>query len=341
MDISHTKVDAVVPALMPTAGESKPISVIASNNKKYMLKNEVVTIKGVIQNEDSVFMQELFVTQIAEKLQIPVPSVAILEITDEFINANRDFLFRYKMKPGLYFGSEVLPNIEDNLVKNYKLAEQVGKPYVVKSWNSFFKNISNPEIYASIIALDLLTVNHDRFNNEGNILLTNKNNLRKVYAIDFGHSFLGPSWYANEKQTLFKQVPNDPKQYPSFAKIIVWGSKELELSGIISQAALGRIFRGLENNIDLSNPDNNPFLSIVNKIENLADSEIANMLNNVPTAWIPGKDLQKSAYYNFVINNKNIVRYYINELNKSGAFSNSRGGDLTWTNNKEKITGIQ
>lgn len=344
MDINYESVDAILTSLIPKAGQSKPISILASNGKKYMLKKQIVTINGNKINEDSVFMQELFVTQLATKLQIPVPNVAILEITDDFINANKDFLFQYKLTPGIYFGSEILPNIENNLVKNYQLAMQIGKPYVIKSWNSFFKKVSNPEIYTSIIALDLLTVNNDRFNNEGNILVTRKNNLRKVYAIDFGHSFLGPCWNNITKQTIFNQVPDDPKQYPIFAKKIICGfpiTKNEKFSGMINGAALGRIFRGLENNIDLSDSTNNPFSDIVNKIENLDDSEIIYMLENIPEDWIPGKDLQKSAYYNFVSKNKKIVRYYINELNKCGAFSNSCGGDLIWINSKEKITGIQ
>ena len=110
---------------------------------------------------------------------------------------------------------------------------------------------------------------------------------------------------------------------------------------MINGAAIGRIFRGLENNIDLSDLTNNPFSDIVNKIENLDDSDIVDMLENIPEDWIPGKDLQKSAYYNFILKNKKIVRYYINELNKRGAFSNSCGGDLIWINSKEKTTGIQ
>lgn len=344
MNINHESVDAIMTSLMPSSGQSKPISILASNGKEYMLKRQLVAIDGNQVNEDSVFMQELFVTQIASKLQIPVPNVAILEITQKFIDANKDFLFQYKLTPGLYFGSEVLPNVENNLVKNYQLAAQIGKPYVIKSWNSFFKKVSNPDIYTSIIALDLLTVNNDRFNNEGNILVTRKNNLRKVYAIDFGHSFLGPCWKDITKQIIFNQIPDDPNQYSDFVNKIIYGfpiSPDKRFSGMINGAALGRIFRGLENNIDLSDPANNPFSNIVNKIENLDDSEIINMLDNIPDDWIPGKNLQKSAYYDFVSKNKNIVRYYINELNKCGAFSNSCGGDLIWINSKEQTTGIQ
>ena len=344
MNINHESVDAILTSLMPKSGQSKPIAILASNGKKYILKRQIVTIDGNQVNEDSVFMQELFVTQLAAKLQIPVPNVAILEITNDFINANKDFLFQYKLTPGIYFGSELLPNIESNLIKNYQLAMQVGKPYVIKSWNSFFKKVSNPEIYTSIIALDLLTVNNDRFSNEGNILVTRKNNLRKVYAIDFGHSFLGPCWRDITKQIIFKQIPDDPQQYQNFAKQIICGfpiTQKEYFPGMIGSAALGRIFRGLENNIDLSNPANNPFANIVYKIEHLNDSEIIDMLKNIPDDWIPGKNLQRSAYYNFVSKNKNIVRYYINELNRRGAFSNSCGGDLIWTNSKEKTTGIQ
>lgn len=344
MDIKHESVDVILTSLMPKAGQSKPISILASNGKKYMLKRQIITIDKKQINEDSVFMQELFVTQLAAKLQIPVPNVAILEITDNFINANKDFLFQYKLTPGIYFGSEVLPNIENNLIKDYQLAMQVGKPYVIKSWNSFFKKVSNPEIYASIIALDLLTVNNDRFSNEGNILVTRKDDLRKVYAIDFGHSFLGPCWNNIAKQIIFNKVPSEPEQYQSFVDKIIYGfpiTENERFSGMINGAALGRIFRGLENNIDLSDPTNNPFSDIVNKIENLDDSDIVDMLENIPEDWIPGKNLQKSAYYNFILKNKKIVRYYINELNKCGAFSNSCGGDLIWINSKEKTTGIQ
>lgn len=44
MDIKHESVDVILTSLMPKAGQSKPISILASNGKKYMLKRQIITM---------------------------------------------------------------------------------------------------------------------------------------------------------------------------------------------------------------------------------------------------------------------------------------------------------
>lgn len=221
MQISKEYVDQIDASLTPQLGMSKPIPILASNNKKYFLKRQyVVDQNGVPHNENAVFMQELFVSQIANELRIPVPGCAILNLEQDFLNDNKDLQFKYHLTPGLYFGSEALSNVESNIVPEYKKAIVQKKPRIVRSWNTFFRNVSNSEVYSSIIALDLLTANFDRFSNEGNILVVNSNKERKVYALDFGHCFTSPYWN-NQKARFMQTVPEVGENYSDYVKMIV------------------------------------------------------------------------------------------------------------------------
>lgn len=269
-------------------------------------------------------MQELFVSQIANELRIPVPGCAILNLEQDFLNDNKDLQFKYHLTPGLYFGSEALSNVESNIVPEYKKAIVQKKPRIVRSWNTFFRNVSNSEVYSSIIALDLLTANFDRFSNEGNILVVNSNKERKVYALDFGHCFTSPYWN-NQKARFMQTVPEVGENYSDYVKMIVSnyiGESNMPL------VPLGTIFHGMQNNIFFEK--GNPFKNIISKIEGISTEKLVSFLQQIPKDWVVGRELQINMYVHFIERNKFIVKYMLNSLYDLGAFSNSIGGQLLW-----------
>ena len=328
MQINKEYVDQINTSLNPQLGMSKPIPVLASNNKNYFLKRQyVVDQNGVPHNENAVFMQELFVSQIANSLRIPIPSCAILNLEKDFLEANEDLRFQYHLKPGLYFGSEILSNAESNIVPHYIEAIQHGKPQIIRSWNSFFRNVDNPEAYASIIALDLLTANCDRFGNEGNIIITNHNNSRKVFALDFGHCFLSPYW-DKDKVRFMQSIPDkgqDPTDYINYFLRALLQASNRPLN------PLGTIFSGMENNIFFES--GNPFAKIVSKIESLKLEDLRMFITQIPSVWVSGDTIQLDTYVNFIEKSKNLVKYLLDKLYELGAFNNSLGGKLEWPTN--------
>ncbi|WOI03374.1 HipA family kinase [Lactiplantibacillus plantarum] len=337
--IEKADVDQINNALNPQAGQSKPIAVLASNNKRYLLKKQFVDRPNKpTLNEDSVFMQELLVYQLAVYLGIPVPGFAILNIEEEFINENRDYLFAQHLKPGLYFGTEMLPNVENNLVDNYIQEINNGKPYIIKSWNTYFQNVINADMYADIIALDCFTLNGDRFTNGGNLLVASNNQReRKVYAIDFGHCFFSPCW-DSEKISRFHRLldAKDSANCLIFSNTMV--DKLLSISAYQRPAqGFGQIFRAMESNITFTN--GNPFNEIVNKIAGIPDNTLLNMLQSIPSEWVVGSEMQINLYLRFLSRQKLLVQSMLDRMYTFGAFSNSLGGNLQWQT--DTVSGMQ
>ncbi|WP_270333167.1 HipA family kinase [Ligilactobacillus acidipiscis] len=331
-------VDLLLNELKPKDGQSKPLAIKASNSKKYILKNQWVNTpdKGLI-NENAVFMQEMFVNQLALALGIPVPNFAILNIEQEFIDENKEYLFSYRLKPGLYFGTEFIPNVEDSLENIYYLEKQQGKAYAIRTWNSYYKNVTNPEVYADIIALDCLTLNGDRFTNQGNILIAkDEKERRKVFAIDFGHCFSGPTWDKNKIQ-LFNFIINNDNSDKIIEQLTQALTDNYSFNDGKMISSPGRVFKSMSNALSFNN--GNPFQSIVSKIESLSQTEINKMLYNIPNEWITGSDMQRHLYSEFIQANKCNVRYVLNLMNSLNLFENNKGGSLIWL--KDNLSGIR
>ncbi|MCA9765430.1 MAG: hypothetical protein KC455_03325 [Carnobacterium sp.] len=325
--------DTYLEGTVPKIGMSQPVMIQADNGKKYFLKTDIV------QNEkqDAVFFQELLCSLLAEHIGIPVPNFAIIEIEKDFIENNPNLRFGEKFKNGFYFATEKIADVEDNLSENYAMARQNGMPRIVKAWNSFFKNIDNSEKISDIIAFDLLTLNFDRFNNEGNILVS-KNDIgeRKIHAIDHGHCFYGPFY---KKNIIVKHQILEYNNFPISSvdkrnEFINWHLNTL--SG--RKFNLGLIFAGLEQNIDFDSK--NPFAEVIENIEHLDEDAIFAMIDTIPEIWITGGDVQKNLYLNFLIRQKDIIRYIIDALVAKDVFSNHRGGVLNWKT-QEMSRGIQ
>ena len=330
-------VDMVDTSPAPTQGHSQPEIVIAEDGNRYILKSEpdsplkLDTGKIILHKEDAVLAQEALCYQLAKAINIPVPDCAILNISKNFIINNPGFRFSHKINEGIYFGSKVIPSLT-NSSENYKNAMTQGKKYAKRTWKAFFKDVSNPQIYPNIIAFDLLTLNGDRFCNTGNLLVAS--NTKKVYAIDFGHCFMGPFWIDEKKIFLnFYTPPN----YKSFSSYIIDTLLEINLS-FMPGAGFGEVFRAMENNISFEN--GNPFCDIVHKIEELPDSKIEEILYSIPEEWIVGSNIERNLYCTFLSKNKYNIRDELQIMCNYGGFSNFVGGNLDWTQ-KDKSTGIQ
>lgn len=326
MHIKNEYVDQFDASLSPNLGMSQPVAILASNNKKYYLKREhIIDDTGRPVFENAVFLQELFVSQLANELQIPVPDCAILTLEDDILKDNKDLAFRYHLTPGLYYGSEILPNVDNNLVANYKEGIKQHQPQLRRSWNSYFRNVSNPNAYPSIIALDLLTANFDRFSNVGNILVAEKNNKRLVYTFDFGHCFFMPFWNEN-KIKLMQSIPSAQQDYEQYVDFIIGQHLRFSNKPLVP---LGTIFDGMQSNIYFEN--NNPFDDTISMINNISPNKLASFLNYIPEDWLDSnKQLQFDMYIQFIEKSKSMLIHLLDRLYELGAFSNSIGGTLKW-----------
>ncbi|PZL71736.1 hypothetical protein CI088_11680 [Enterococcus plantarum] len=318
MAVDKHYADTHLSSIASQVGQSKPVKIKADNGKIYFLKNDIV--QGTKQN--ACLFQELLCAQMALSLGVPVPNFAIIELEQDFIENNPDLRFSDKFKKGLYFATEQIEDVEDNLMADHDLALQNGQPRVKRAWNSFFRNIDNKEAIPNIICFDILTHNFDRFGNDGNIMVGRDSvGKRLMFAIDHGHCFGNP-FYNIGKVNLLRENDKPINDY------IIYYLKNLrDISG--TGLSFGSVFQGLEQNIDLEN--GNPFIEVVTSIEAIQESEIITWLNEIPDEWVVEGQIQKNEYLNFLIRQKMNVRFIINQLALTDVFSNHRGGALDWT----------
>lgn len=323
----------------PKKGMSKPFLITASDDNEYILKSEMIYDKNNQSYiyEDAVFFQELFCYQLARFLEIPVPDVAIIEITTEFIDNAPILAFKQRItKPGLYFATKKIEDIDDNSIEIIRISENISKPRIKQSWRAYYAGVENKNSFANILAFDLLTANFDRFGNTGNLLVSNDNNKKRVYAIDFGHAFFGPC-YSNGNELQKKQRLSHMNSH-----IDVFIQEHINLllqnSGGGTFSGLGKIFDAMQNNIKFE--DQNPFNDIILQIESISDTLLIDMLNKIPGEWVSNGITQKNEYKQFIMTQKNLIRGLLDIMNQNGAFSNSPWeGELPWS--KEIITGTQ
>lgn len=331
-------VDRIIDSISPEMGQSKPMGIKASNDKKYLLKTQLVNIEpyGIIKNEDAAFAQEIIAYELAKELNIPVPGYAVLEVEPEFLTENMDYCFKYHItKPGLYFGTEFIPDIQKKIMENYKTEQKCKYKHAAQKLTSAF-DVSNSQAYADIIALDCFLLNGDRFTNQGNLIITSGTRKdRKVYAIDFGHCFFSPYWN-NEKKELFNKLLSNPKDTDQFTNYCI--NIMLSIAQNCKKNPFGDVFSKMENYIYFKNT--NPFSDIVKKIENISTSKLRQILYNVPDEWMVDGDFERDKYISFLSLNKYNVRKVITLMYNAHAFRHSNKGDeLKWP--IEKTIGIQ
>lgn len=306
-------------------GMSKPALVLADDAERYILKTQKVMHNGNLVTFDCMFLNELLAFQIAEYLGVPVPEGAIAHLDQQLIDNDPSIMFVHKFYEGNHFASLEIKDVEDNLLENYQEQLKMRRPYVSRSWNSFFSNIVNKEQVANIIAFDLLIANFDRYGNTGNLLVADTPEGRKVFSIDHGHAFFSPVW-STEKIAGLKSPINAQAYYDRFIGYILRNNV-----GILGLAnGLGEVFRAVEPNIDLNDVTNHSFLEVVARIESITEDKVEFWLNNVPDDWYVAKNNQIQIYKNFILSQKNLVRNLIQGLADRYAFSNYRGGVLEW-----------
>jgi len=301
-------------------GQSRPVLVLGSDFETYVLKTQY-TQKG---HWDVMFLQELLALHIAEFLGIPTPQCAIANVSDSFLNKAPSLRFTHRFTQGIHFASRWLDQAENNLMQGFQQLLLTGKPYIKRTWTSFFSGISNPEDATKLIVLDILTGNFDRFGNHGNLLIASRDGKRTIYAIDHGHSFYGPRWEQTKIQ--FLSSPSTSDQYTQ------WYASELQRNrGMGAQfTGLGTIFRALDQFISIPSSSSNPFLPIVQKIGKINEATIDIWFSTVPDDWFIDKPTQIARYKHFLLHQRDCVPLILDFLAANGAFDNHLGGVLEW-----------
>lgn len=325
--IKHIEVDAFVKVLGDdTPGMSKPIQVIGDDGKSYILKNQNVFDHREQSwvNWDSMFLQEVLVHRIANYLSIKTPDCAIANVDPLFLEMAPSLRFNHRYVPGFHFASGLVDNVDSNLKEGYLRLMELGKPYIKRSWNKFIKDITNKEDIPKIIVLDLLTANFDRFGNTGNLLIASENGRRYVYAIDHGHCFWGPSWNSLIKKQRLMKIHSRQEYYQQWLTTLIQSS-DAPMSG------LGKLFKSMEQFIDVSDPKDHCFIDVVHITNQITPNTIDKWFEDIPDEWFVDKPNQISIFKSFIMENVRNLPYYINQMAKYGAFDSTYlGGDLEW-----------
>lgn len=303
-------------------GTTKPALVIGDDQNEYILKNQRVFKSGKFVEYNCMFLNEMLAFQIGKYLGLPMPEAVVAKICAETIEADPSIRFAYRFEKGIYFATEELKNIENNIRDNYITLLEMKKPYTLKSWNKFFKDVKNKEDVAVILAFDILIANFDRYNNIGNIIISNTDG-RKIYAIDQGHSFFSPIW--NDIKIANLTIDNVSEKY-----VNLFASNIIQTMRQAGACSTGIIFQALEQHIDLEDLNNHSFKDVVLKIQAIDPSMIIKWCNNIPDEWYVNKKYQVSCYMNFLLKQKDAVAPIIQVLAENQAFTNYRGGILQY-----------
>ena len=313
-------------------GSSKPIKVICSDEKTYILKKEKGRLNGQIRTFNCSFVNESLGYYLAEFLDIPVPKIAAINLDPIIYAQYPDALFKSGFTPGLYFGCEEIKPLYNNILDNYEELMLNNKPYIKRSWNSIFKNAINKDDIAKIFSFDFLVNNTDRYNNIGNILIQGNIKYNKLFAIDHGHAFFGPIWN-NNLQNIILTSENCITYINTFITSLIYQNQNI--NGQINLNGMGEVFNTLQMQLNIEDLTNHPFKEIIFKIENITEDNLEYCLNNIPNEWYINKELQINHYKHLILNRKNFVRYFIQELYNRNAFTNSvGGGTLSWKENQ-------
>jgi hypothetical protein len=305
-------------------GMSQPVVVMAEDGLPYVLKTEY-TINA---HWHEMFFHEILVAQIAEYLGVLVPPCAIAYVDKRFIDSAPTLQFRHRYREGLHFASQYLKDNENNLKNGYIELMRLGKPYIKRTWKSFFDGVSNPDTTAAaIIVLDIYTANFDRFGNYGNLLIAQNNGRRSIYAVDHGHCFNGPFWNT-EKSAFLRSPATDPNYVQTYIHMLVSANLKWGSDGMLS--GLGIVFRELERFIDLTDLSNHSFTPYINKLRSINERIIDQWFSNIPDAWYVDKPAQQAFYKQFLLRQKDLVPMIISTMARFGAFTNYLGGDLQW-----------
>lgn len=337
-------IDMVHEEEAPKQGISKPIAITASNGKTYILKNNIVKYPGWTKpsNQDAEFFQEVLVSEIANKLDIPTPNYAIVTIDDDTLSNFPNLRWKYKFTKGKYFATERLPNIGNDLMEVFDLAVHHNQPYAIRRWHSLFSNIINKDAIPKLMALDFLTINLDRFTNGGNLLFQYQRNGKWLVSIDYGYCFFSPYWSLDiEHQIKSRKYDllnyNNPQKNPKLcrsysANMMMWFITRGMEANQSPKFKYGVVFDALQREIVFDSQ--NPFDSVVTKIESLTEDFFVNAISHVIPEWVSGGNVQREAYAGFLNRQKLLLKPFIEYNLAQKMFTNYKGGQLEWQEGK-------
>lgn len=343
MEVPTLEVDFYQASLLGDKGISKPIIVTASDGNDYYVKNQNIYIpnqkKWICFNAD--FFQEFLTSKIANILNIPTPDIAIINISDELLSEYPELRWNQHFNVGPHFATKKIEHVQNNLIKNYEKAIRAGKPYTIRSWNEFFASVKNKGDISKIIALDLFTMNVDRFTNINNLIVSETEDGRKIISFDYGHCFLSPHYNASSELNSELAI-NDIDQSNSvevqlYAQKVAAYYRKLSAQHGQLKFGLGIIFQALQKQINFTNNNNpfNPFGNIINQMENIQEDELKQIIESIPEEWVVGAVWQKNEYLEFLKRQESLTRYIILRLAMDGYFDNfEKGGTLKWQTEK-------
>lgn len=318
-------------------GISKPILITASDGHDYVLKNNIIEESGRRFNFDASLMQELLVTQIAEKLHVPTPKCVIIKISKDDLAFFSKLRFSGLFSDGLYYAVEYISDTTNEIMAVLKAGREQGQKFVIREWNKIFKNIVNKEAIAKIFALDFLTMNADRFTNPGNIILKEQSDSRYLISIDYGFCFYSPFWRSPSNQMPQEKIAllsensfdfNKPAAITNYVNVVHRHFMEWSVQHGQLPFGYGIIFSSLAAVMEPTNT--NPFQQIVSDIQNLSGDNIEAYLNAIPKEWFVDGEVEKQAYLDFLIRQKFLIKNILNFVSGMGLFTNLKGGKLEW-----------
>lgn len=216
-------------------GCTKPFFVSCSDGEVYAVKFS--------QNPEGkrVLINEFVCSKIAEKLELPIPTSALVRCDEQFIQLYGEEIERHILSKlnhdGVHFGTL-----------------KIKKTFTITG-TAMLEMAENLEVVPEIFLFDQLICNVDRDSNGGNLLFDASN--MKITIIDHTHVFdLGAIWDVHQ----LKRRIGEP--FHAF-----------DSSGFVYKKLVPFI-RG-----------NNPFHSIINKMNRITEDDLMHIINSVPEEW--------------------------------------------------------
>ncbi|WP_238654430.1 HipA family kinase [Paenibacillus piscarius] len=273
-------------------GISKPKKFLCSDNIMRVVKFNHP------ENYTRALLHEFLGYKIAALLELPV-------LDQKLVNIPRELAEIYShvegMTPGIKVGSPLV-ELDKNIADNGLFREPLPELY---------RSCSNVGMIQDVLAYDIWIHNDDRGSNMGNLLVLPKKDGSKEFVVhDHGYAFFRPVATMDRYKSL----------------------QEFKGASLTWQDHLfpfGPIYEAIKINVDLRNPQLNPFLRVVNKIESVSKQELEQIMNEVPEEWqIP--DYEKKVLVSFLFDRRFKVREAIIQLVSMWWFPVWNGGALVW-----------
>lgn len=309
----------------PSASEPSPLLIETEKGQYFLKKRPTKNI--TIEQSMNAMLHEIFSWKIGKFLNVPLADCTILNVDEKILNNLRDLKWGYQLKKGFYFGSKKLNAAKSNLHKNHKDMKEFGLNYLIQPWEIFLSDIENTEDLAKIIAFDFLTLNLNRFEDYGNIIVAYPDDLSKtIYAIDNGDSFNGSQQSPLDRLISLRNYNNiSDELINEHVNQYLQCSSEKGFYGI-----LGEYIPGLQKIEGFNEKLIASFISIVDEMEKITEAHIVGWLLDIPDDWYTDKDAQVEFYKNFLLYNIKNMRKYIESLLSIGIFPGLSVNDLQW-----------